>query len=159
MGSRSSTASGGWLAGRDDDSDEEDPEEGRANGAGKNDHVKVTGPDAKEEKRMHNLTSGPEMAKDKDSNDTQEMLKQDHVQGLGVEAPPPPFETNKKHEAESEKVEVESPIQVDEPESILQSGEDDDEVLRIPGSFDLTGPSLAQGHGTTWSDLLRRLTN
>jgi hypothetical protein len=127
-----------------DDSDEEDRREDRVQAAqaehdsGSNDHVKVI---------------GPEVVKDK-----HEMLKQDHA--AKAEATPLPREmSKKKSEMSSEKEEVESPIQVDEPESTLQPGEEDDEVLKIPGSFDLSGPLQAQRPGATWIDLLRRLTN
>ena len=80
-----------------------------------------------------------------------EMLKQDHT--AKGEA------TSLRPEMHPEKEEVESPVQVEEPESILQPGEDDDEVLSMPGSFDLSGPLRAQGPGATWRDLLRRFTN
>ena len=82
-----------------------------------------------------------------------EMLKQDHAAKAEV--------TPLSREMDLETEEVESLVQVEEPEPMLQPGGEDDEVLKMPGSFDLCGPSRVQApvSGMTWRDLLRRFTN
>jgi hypothetical protein len=125
------------LAGVDDDSDEDGQGEGELQVArtnhipASNDHVKAIAPEGEAGRRL-------------------QAVKPDYVAKV-------------EHTAFSEvdlgKEEVESPIQVDDPKSILQPGEGDDGVLKMPGSFDLSGPPGAQGLDATWSDLLRRLTN
>ena len=139
------------MAGADDDSDEDGQGEGGLQAArtnhdlGSNDHVKTIVPEG-EGRQLHNPVSGCEVVKDND-----EALKPDNA--AKAES------TVQIFEMDSGKEEVESPIQVDESESRFQPGEGDDEALKIPGSFDLSGPPRAQGLGATWSDLLRRLTN
>lgn len=44
----------------------------------------------------------------------------------------------------------------DEPESILDPDEEEEE-LRIPGSFDLSGPPQNRGNAKSWGDMLRNL--
>ena len=65
-----------------------------------------------------------------------EMLKQDHAAKAEV--------TPRRPEMDLETEEVESPVHVEEPELMLQPGGEDDEVLKMPGSFNLCGRSRAQ---------------
>jgi calcium/calmodulin-dependent protein kinase I len=152
------------LAGIDDDSDEEDKgkDGGQSQGfrqdPGSNDYVNVIGPEGEQE--MQKPTQAPDVAKDTNSERKLETAKQEKRSPLVDEASPPPYPSNGRLTTNSKEELVESPTQVDEPESMLQPGEEDnDEDLKIPGSFDLSGPSQVRGPGATWGDLFRRLTN
>lgn len=160
MGSRSSTASGGWLAGIEDSDSDLKERGGRGmeetrHDSGSNEYVNVIGPEVEEEIRMPpNSTPGPHVDNDNSSSrNTQEILKLDYLKEDHALLLLPSKSNGKNNE-------VESPTGVDEPASILQPGEEDEEKFSIPGSFDLNGPTQAQarGPGATWGDLLRRLS-
>ncbi|KAJ6551837.1 hypothetical protein B0H19DRAFT_1264465 [Mycena capillaripes] len=64
----------------------------------------------------------------------------EHVQVTPPPPPPPP-----------------APELVDEPESTVAKGAEEEEELRIPGSFDLSDPAPAEGE-SSWAYMLRKMT-
>ena len=164
------------MAGIEDDDEEEEEEEvarGRAGGErvrdndnlGSNDYVNVTGPEGEneeeeEEVRRPSLGTGPGSMEGQNLESKQGASKQAMRQGLQREDEAVPRSSKANGTPKKEEVLMESPVQIhNEPESILQpSEEDDDEDLRIPGSFDLSGPPQTRGPGETWGEMFRRLS-
>ena len=138
------------MTGLEDDSDEEDTGSTASRsrlglGSGLNDHVRVIPPEGDQEEVLacgdHQAAIKPEVRR-------------------GDEAPPQALPGGMNGKARVGGEIMGSAVQVEEPESMFQPGEEDEDATdpRVPGSFDLTAPNPAHGPGVTWGDLFRRLT-
>ncbi|KAJ7721113.1 CAMK/CAMK1 protein kinase [Mycena metata] len=131
-GSGASASSGGWAAVSDDDDDDEDGERVASPGA--------LGADLGEGRAAPAGAVGLGPGENK------------HVQ---VTPPPPHPAPGAAAEGVDLEREKEGEV-VDEPESVGVAVPDDDEELRIPGSFDLSGPADGESEGG-WGDMLRKM--
>jgi len=146
--SSKSTSSGGWMG--DDSSDDElvavKPSANLGPDPGSNEFVKVTGPEELIEETEEERPVDASLATAIPSILELEDEEEKHT---GAKTPKPrEEETFTDHTAF-----------YDEPESSGETGENE-EMLAMPGSFDLIGPPIAQrqgDEGNSWADMLKRL--
>ncbi|KIM37645.1 hypothetical protein M413DRAFT_77019 [Hebeloma cylindrosporum] len=138
--SSKSTSSGGWMS---DGSSDDDSHVAARPDPGSNEFVKVTSPEELSEE-----TEGEWPASLPPAIPTLVMKDEEDIQ----EEP----KTPKSREQESL---TDHTALYDEPETSGEP-EDNDDVLAMPGSFDLIGPPIGQreeDEGNSWADMLKRL--
>lgn len=146
--SNKSTSSGGWM--NDDSSDDElAAAKSPANlepDPGSNEFVKITGPEELIEETEGKLSVDSLLAPAISSTLELEDEEEKHT---GAQTPKP----------REEEMFTDRTTFYDEPESSGETGQNDD-VLPMPGSFDLIGPQIARPQGdeeNSWADMLKRL--
>jgi hypothetical protein len=113
---------------------------------GSNEFVKVTGPEEHIEETEGERPVDASLAPAISST---QQLEDEEEKHTGAKTPKP----------REEEMLTDHTALYDEPESSGKTGENDD-VLPMPGSFDLIGPPIARprgDEGNSWADMLKRL--